>query len=210
LQFFNGVKNAMRKGDVPKLRELRRVLGADEMDELSSSLIMDIGYPTGGMRGISEEMKFSAARFATRWNEISRNREVVNLAFPNKAHSQALDDLARVTSRLANVDAKLNVSGSGNVAVGLGGLGAVGAAVYTGYGLEAALGALGAYGGTSVLLSRPVLTRWLAGYMRIRAAAGRNPGANPDLQEHIARLGALAAKGVVSKELHKIVEQDNQ
>lgn len=212
LQMYNKIATALKNGDTTVLSQLRRILKPDEMNEIASSLIDRMGQPTGSnLRGTQRDLGFSISTFATNWNNAARNKRALSQVFPDGPLRDALNDVARVANRLADVESQRNFSGSATTGFNLGGLGALGAGAAMGD-MTVVLGTLATYAGTGILLSRPSLARWVATYMRLRDASLRSPAANPRLQEHIARLGGLAAAEGLENELaeaQELIQRDN-
>lgn len=178
------------RGDVSKLRVLARTLRRDEMDEIAGYTLREMGRPVASARGYVQEIGFSPSSFMTRLNNMAP--EARELIF-GRAHAQALNDLARVVNRLANVEALANTSRSGTNALNLGGALASGGALFSGN-LEAALAPLAAGGALSVLFSRPSYVRWVQGYATLKAAARQAPQQmGPSLTAHVARLTGMAS-----------------
>jgi hypothetical protein len=178
------------KGDVNKLRVLARTLRRDEMDEIAAYTLREMGRPVPSARGYIQEIGFSPSSFMTRLNNMAP--EARELIF-GRAHAQALNDLARVTNRLANVETLANTSRSGTNALNLGGALASGGALFSGN-LEAALAPLAAGGALSVLFSRPSYVRWVQGYAMLKSAAQQAPRQfGPSLTAHTARLAGMAS-----------------
>lgn len=178
------------RGDVNKLRVLARTLRRPEMNEIASYALRAMGEPVGSARGFIQEIGFSPSSFMTRLNNMQP--EARDIIF-GRQHVQALNDLARVVRRLANVEALVNTSRSGTNALNLGGLLVGGGALATGQ-WEAALGPLAAGSIASVLFSRPSYVRWVQAYAEARAALrlGQQRAA-PMMTAVIGRLEAMAA-----------------
>jgi hypothetical protein len=182
------------KGDVSKLRVLARTLRRDEMDEIASYTLREMGRPVGSARGYTQEIGFSPGSFMTRFNNMSA--EARNIIF-GRAHTQALEDLSRVVNRIANVEALANTSRSAsnaiNTSVLLGGGGALAGAPF-GASWEAAILGMATGYGASLLFSRPLYVTWLSGYLQLRGAAAQaGSRMGPALTAHIGRLQAMAA-----------------
>lgn len=179
------------RGNFEMLRNLSRVLREEEMDQVRAALIRHLGRPVGSARGAAQEIDFSVSTFLTNMRNMSP--EAKSLLFGGE-HRRAVENLERVVSRLANVEALANVSRSGtnmlNIGAVLGGLGAVAS------GADAMFTALvvGTGGfGLSVLFSRPSYVNWAARYAQLRAAALRAPNrVRPELIAHIRRLEEMA------------------
>jgi hypothetical protein len=178
------------RGDVNKLRVLARTLRRDEMDEIAGYTLRAMGEPLPSARGAVAEIGFSPSSFITRLNRM--HPEAREIVF-GRDHVQALNDLARVVNRIANVEALTNTSRSGTNLLNVGGLLTGGGMLATGQ-WQTALGIAGSGLAASVLFSRPAYVRWVIGYAQLKAAARQAPSEiGPALTAHIARLGNMAA-----------------
>ncbi len=178
------------RGDLEKLRVLSKTLRGPEMDDLAAAVIRQLGEPGGSARGAIQEAGFSPSSFLTRWQNMTP--EARALIFGHE-HTEALSDLVRVASRLANVEALANTSRTGTNVLNIGALGAAATMIATGKIIPAA--ALAGTGfGASLLLSRPSYVRWVTKYAELRAAALRGSvnSTAPAMAAHINRLGQLA------------------
>lgn len=180
------------RGNLEALRTMRRTLQGDEMSAISSGIIRELGSPVGSARGVSQQANFSVSSFMTRWQNMAP--EARNLLFDGP-HRAALDDLVRVTNRLANVEALANTSRSGTNSLNVGSLLATGGAVLSGAAdvMTAGLGAAGTGFAASVLMSRPEYTRWMVKYVQLRArgsAAMERQGSA--IADHIRALAMMA------------------
>ncbi len=178
------------KGNMQMLRTARSALRDEEWNQISSLVLRQLGTPVGSARGTTQEIGFSVNSFLTRWQNMAP--EARAMLFGGE-HTAALDDLVRVVSRLANVEALANSSRSGTNALNMSGLLGIGGSVASGQVIPA-LGIAGTGLAASVLLSRPAYVRWTAQYAAIRAAALRVPASQstPIMLAHIQRLAELA------------------
>lgn len=179
-------------GNVEALRTLRRTLRQDEFSQIASGLIRELGTPVGSARGMAQQAEFSVSSFMTRWQNMAP--EARQILFAGK-HGAAIDDLARVVNRMANVEAMANTSRSASNALNVGTVLASGGAVAAGT-LDAVTGLLGpmAAGYTaSVLMARPEYTRWMVKYLQLRARMRTSiDGATQPIAEHVRKLGIMA------------------
>ncbi len=186
------------RGNIQMLHTLSRTLRPQEIGDVASFLISEMGKPVGSARGITQEIGFSVASFLTKWNTMTPEAKL--MLFGGQ-HKQAVDDLVRVVSRLANVESLANTSRSATNAMSVGGLLASGSALASGSWMAALLPGLSGYG-AAILFSRPSYVRWAVGYARLRAKMLSAPGgavrgttaaaAAPDRQM-LARVNQLAA-----------------
>ncbi len=179
------------RGNLQMLRTLQRTLQPDEMNQVRAAMLRELGSPVGSARGVAQEAGFSVSSFLTRWQNMSS--EARSILFGGE-HRQAVDDLVRVVSRLANVEALVNTSRSGTNALNLGGLLGAGGAIAGGADAMLTLfGTVGAGLAASVLFSRPAYVRWATRYAQIRAQALMGSArARPALAAHILRLQQMA------------------
>lgn len=194
------------RGNVDMLRAIRRVLRPEEVGNISAAMLSEMGRPVGSARGLSQELGFSPSSFTTRWQNMTP--EAKSALFDGE-HRAALDDLARVTSRLANVEALGNTSRSGTNSLNMTGAIGAGTALMTGQAATAiGIGAAGL--GTSILLSRPAYVRWATGYARLRAAAlqGSRVSIAP-LHAQIRRLQVMAKSDPALIPLAAQISQQN-
>lgn len=178
-------------GNMRLYRSAMNVLRAEERAEFASLVMRQMGAPTASARGVMQETGFSPSRFVTAYEKMAP--EARNQIFTPE-HRQVIDDLFRVSNRLANVEALANTSRSATNATNLGMLGAAGAAVTAGSDALLTFGGTAAgMGAASVLMSRPQYARWMVQYMQLRAdvRSGTQRAVSP-LVSHIKRLGRMA------------------
>lgn len=180
------------RGNLEALRTVDRVLRPEEMSQIASGLIREMGTPTGSARGAAQNAGFSVQSFITRWQNMTP--EARNIFFRGE-HRAAINDLVSVANRMANVEALTNSSRSGTNTLNVGSVLAAGGAVATGAvdTITAGLGSAATGFTVAYLMSRPEYARWMAGYLRLRANQARAADARPvALREHVRRLGAYA------------------
>lgn len=178
------------RGNEQLLATLRRTLRPEEMGEVAASIISEMGRPVGSARGETQRIGFSVNSFLTKWQNMSPRAKA--LLFDGE-HRAALDDLIRVVSRNANVEALGNSSRTLSNATGIGSIGAAGALATQGVGAVASgLGTAGALAGASWLFSRPSYVRWVIRYLRAKEAALRPQGGGR-VTAAINELGRMAA-----------------
>lgn len=120
----------------------------------------------GSARGVTQDIGFSVNSFLTKWQNMSPRAKA--MLFDGE-HRAALDDLVRVVSRLANVEALSNTSRSFSNTLGIGSIGAAAAAIASGTDAVLTAGSTaGAIFGASVLFSRPSYVRWVISYLRAK------------------------------------------
>lgn len=177
------------KGNIRLVRSAMAGLRPEERAEVGAMVVRQLGTPNASARGIVQESGFSPSSFVTRYQAMGD--EARNLLF-TPDHQQAINQLFRIANRLANVEALANTSRTGTNTMNMGGAIAGAGAMMTGDVLTPlAIGTSGA--ATSILMSSPAYTRWMARYIELRAAvrAGRDNAISPMLR-HIAGLGDSA------------------
>lgn len=176
------------KGNLTLLRTARNALRADEWADIQALLIRNMGEPVGSARGMAQDAGFSVQTFITNWQNMEPG--AIQMLFGGE-HARAVNDLVTVANRLANVEATTNFSRSGTNALNLGGAAAaVGSLATMDVVTPLMIGGSGL--AASVLMSRPAYTRWLTGYLRLRAAQRQGLAQGGQLTAHINRLAAMA------------------
>lgn len=173
-ELYKNITNAAlggTRGDVNKLRVLRKTLQRPEMDEIASYTLRQMGQPVSSARGMVQEVGFSPSSFMTRLNAMEP--EARNLIFGH-AHTQALNNLGRVVNRIANVEALTNTSRSATNALNLSAVIGAGGLAYNRE-WEKALGVAGTGLALAVLFSRPAYAAWATAYATQRARALQMP-----------------------------------
>lgn len=177
--------------DAQKLLSLKRSLAPDEWGDVAANIVKEMGAPTKGAAGVTNEDAFSVSSFVTNYAKLSpRGRDVLfgSVGGGGKNASElrvALDDLARVADKLKAVEKGANVSKSGvnfqNV-LAIAGLASGGMnPAYAAWTLKT----MGGLALTGEAMTNPKFVRWLA---RTPQAARSAPG----WQAHLATLGTLA------------------
>lgn len=196
------------RGNIQLLGLVQSALRPEEWNEFSSLVLRNLGRPNPSARGAAQEFGFSVQTFLTNWNKMDpRARAAI---FNQPEHRQAIDDLVRITRRLAEVEAQVNTSRSATNALNVGGIFAAGGALMAGDGGTTLLGSALAGGGAAVLLSRPAYARWLATYARLRARAvsSRLPMTGA-LAQHVSRLEVLARTNPELRQIAAAVAAEN-
>lgn len=161
------------KGNLGMLRSAMQALRPEERQQISSLILDQMGKPKPSARGMVESTGFSPSSFMSRWNGLDAGAK--DLLFGGE-YKQAMDDLVRVTKRLANQDALSNTSRSGTDIINYATMIGSGGMMMSGH--TWALGALLApMSGFSVMFSRPEYVRMVQKYAEAKAAAARAPTA---------------------------------
>lgn len=172
------------RGNLTLLRTAHNALRPEEWADIQALMIRSMGDPVGSARGMVQEAGFSVQTFLTNWQNMEP--QAIQIMFGGE-HAQAINDLVRVTSRLANVEALANVSRSGTNTLNITGtVGAISTAAVGDFMTPLMIGGSGY--ATAALMSRPQYTRWLSGYLRLRAAQREGLTYGGDLLTHINKL----------------------
>lgn len=190
------IKNAARgqaRGDLEMLRSLKSMLRPDEMDDVASGVLREMGTPRGSaMRNTTGEIEFSVGTFMTNWHNMTPQAR--QLLFQSKQSPEAFGDLSklvRVMQSLADFEATANTSRSfTNMAATLiltGGAGQV-----IGMPITTMMTLLGARG-VSKFLTTPAYVRWAtkSAQLEQRYSRSRSPAMARQLQKHWAKLRPL-------------------
>lgn len=154
------------KGNIRLFRTAMAGLRPEERAEFGAMIVRDMGAPAPSARGMPQEHGFSAQSFVTRYNKMSEQAR--NLVFTPE-HRRALDNLFRVANRIANIEATTNTSRSGTNTMNMAALVGSGGSILAGDIITPiAIGTSGL--ATSVLMSSPKYTNWMAKYINLRAA----------------------------------------
>lgn len=153
-------------GNMRLVRSAMSVLRPEERAEFGALVIREMGRPVDSARGIVQEVQFSPTRFVTAYQRMSPDARAL---FFTPEHQRSLNEMFRISNRLANVEALANTSRSATNAMNV--TGAVGSAASAAAGdFTTPLMIGGSMLATSVLMSRPAYTRWMVDYMRLRAS----------------------------------------
>lgn len=190
---FNAAKTKGR-GNNAALRVLDRMLRPEEISQISSGIIREMGRVNGSARGQTQQANFSVSSFVTNWQNMTP--EARSILFKGE-HRAALDDLVRVANRLANVEALANTSRSGTNTLNVGSVLAAGGAVATGAidAMTAGLGAAGTGLGIAFIMSRPEYARWMVKYLQIKGRArSAVDGRGSEMADHLRALSIMAGE----------------
>jgi hypothetical protein len=151
------------RADLDRLDQVRRVMGGDAWNELSSAVVTRLG------RGPDDQ--FTPRRFLTAYSKLSDEGKQRLFNSTGRADlRQALDDIATVSRRYEDVMSKYaNPSGTGRAVTSLAGISGLMVAP-----LETLGAAIGGYG-LAALLSRPATARNVANWSNAYFAAATAP-----------------------------------
>jgi hypothetical protein len=209
------------KGDIALFRNAMSALRPEERADIASLVIRQMGTPVASARGIAQEVGFSPNSFATNYQKLDPRARA--MLFPGQ-HGRALDDLFRVANRLSNVERFENVSGSGRMAVNVGGLmTGIGSALAGGW--PAVFGTAAGGLGLSYMLSRPAYARWLVRYMELKGASAQRAirtldsaaggtrragrGIDAALTAHINKLGQAAQRDPEMAQIYQSIATED-
>jgi hypothetical protein len=195
------------RGNLTTLRTARNALRNEEWADIQALMVRNMGEPVGSARGMTQDAGFSVQSFVTNWQNMEPQARQLLFGGEN---AQAINDLVTVANRLANVEALANTSRSGtNTLNVMGTVGALGSAAVGDLVTPVAIGGSG--WAASLAMSRPQYTRWLTGYLQLRArvrtaAAGASEG---QLVAHINRLAEMTRKNPDLIPLLRAVAEEN-
>lgn len=196
------------RGNIRLVRSAMAGLRPDERAEVGAMVVRSMGEPLPSSRGIVQESGFSPSSFVTRYQRMSA--EARDMLFTPE-HRQSLDQLFNVANRLANLEALANTSRSGTNTMNISGaLAGMGSALRGDLVTPMAIGASGA--ATSILMSSPAYTRWMAQYINLRAAVrnGRDQAVAP-LLRHVAGLERQAqANPALMPAFYEVSQEANE
>lgn len=194
------------RGDIGLISTVRGALRPEEWGDMASLVLRQLGEPVASARGTTHEAGFSVSSFMTRWQKMDpRARD----ALFDGPHRAAIDDLIRIASRLADVEATTNTSRSGTNAINLGGLLATGGSIVSGN-LAPILGTALTGGSAAILMSRPAYARWMARYATLRARTHIHGVPVPsDMTRHIGALLAMTAHDPEAHAVAVSIAEDN-
>ncbi len=177
------------RGNERMFRAAMGPLRPEERAQFGALVVQELGRPINSARGLVQEAGFSPSSFVTRYTAMSPASRAL-IFTPD--HQDALQDLYRVANRLANVEAMANTSRSGTNALNLGALAGAGSSVARGD-VATPLAIAGSGYAASVLMSMPKYTRWMTGYLQLRASIsdGSHAAAAP-LVRHVLGLEQMA------------------
>ena len=191
------------KGNLQLLRTARNALRDNEWADIQALLVRTMGDPAGSVRGMAQDTGFSVQTFLTNWQNMEP--AAIQMLFGGE-HAQAINDLVRVVDRLANVEALSNTSRTGTNTLNVTGtVGAMSTAAAGDFVTPLMIGGSGY--AASALMARPEYTRWLTGYLRLRAAGGR--ATEGQMVAHVNRLWQLARNNPQLLPAFEVIAQEN-
>jgi hypothetical protein len=183
------------KGDIGKLRTVKSLMKPEEWDDVRSAFILAMGEPKPNVKGMVEKVGWSPTSMQT--NLAAMDPEA-RLLFFTGSHQTAMEELFRVSSRLADVLALTNTSRTLSNSLGIAGLGWLAGKVASGDLMGLILGPT-AYASAAYLLSRPQHARWAVRWARLKASTVGPPvdatieaWRNKELLAQINRLAEMA------------------
>lgn len=159
---LTAMASSSSRGDVAKLAQARKAIGADDWNEFASGVVAKLGRNAEG--------DFSPALFVRDYGKISEAGKSMLFKSGGKGDlAQHLDDIARISSRHKELQKFANPSGTGQALLG-GGIGA-------GFLADPLTTATLVLGGRTVAyaLSRPASAASLAKYARAQQALSTGP-----------------------------------
>lgn len=177
--------------NIGALRSMSSSLRPDEWRAILGNVIEDLGSLTPGAR--EAERVFSFEKFATDWNKISQNPEVLRLFRQSMgdASVRSLQNMGRIAERMKYYETTRNYSGSGYTV--LGGIGAY--ALYDPTTWPLLIASVAGTGALGKVLTSRAFGSWVNSVNRAQVKVGSSVAATKQaLRPHLQRLQALAAK----------------
>lgn len=172
------------KGNLTLLRTAHNALRPEEWADVQALMVRSMGEPVGSARGMAQDAGFSVQTFLTNWHNMEP--QAIQIMFGGE-HAQAINDLVRVVDRLANVEALVNTSRTGTNTLNITGtVGSIASAATGDFMTPLMIGGSGY--AAAALMSRPQYTRWLTGYLRLRAAQQNGLSQGGQMVAYINRL----------------------
>lgn len=203
---YQRVINAARAGstgDVKKLLSLKRSLDPGDWNDLSATIVANLGAPTRGSANALEDGAFSINTFVTNYAGLSQRGRQILFGDLGGGGAEAarlmdeLDNLARVAGMQKVVEQAANLSNTSVAGQSVGLL-----AGLVNYPLQT-IGTVGGLVAVGELLTNPRFVRWLAsapeagqtlgGARRHIALLGRMAAGNPALQAYYGEVVAATA-----------------
>jgi hypothetical protein len=178
------------KGNEEMLIVLARTLRPEELREVASMVLHNMGTPAAGAKGETARIGWSVMQAMTNFRAMSERARAI--LFPGE-WGQAINELERINTRLANVEALANSSRTLSNSLGIGSIVAGTTAAFSGGigAVAAALGTAGTLATASLIFSRPSYVKWVIGWTRLKAA-GSNPQTGGRIAAELAQLGRMA------------------
>jgi hypothetical protein len=181
------------RGDHEMLRTLKTILRPDEFDDVASSILREMGTPTGSrMVGTTGELGFSVSTLNTNWNKMTPQAR--QILFQSSRNPEAFGDLSRlmkIVNSFADFEATANASRSTTNAIGTliitGGAGQI-----IGMPVTTMMTLLGTRG-VAKFLTTPTYVKWMtrAAKLERRYSRSRSPAMARQIQAHWAKLRPL-------------------
>lgn len=177
--------------NIGALRSITSSLRPEEARALLGNVVEGLGRLTPGSR--EAEKVFSFERFATDWNKISQNPEVLTL-FRRSLGDQtvrSLQNLGRISERMKYYETTKNYSGSAYTAASGAGL----AVIYNPTLWPALIGAVAGTGIAGKVLTSRAFGTWVNSLNRAQVQVGSSVAATRQaLRQHLQRLSQLAGR----------------
>jgi hypothetical protein len=174
-------------GNWKKLLQIKRSIGANAWDDISATVIREMGNPTPGAMTSVDLDQFSPSTFMTNFNKLSPQGKAILFGERTNPLRSALDDLSTAVGEMKRVQSLGNPSGTGRQST----------AIATLFGIFSApvatLGMLGTGHALSMLLTSPKFARWFATGIRLERAARRTGNFRALMNHATAALGRITA-----------------
>lgn len=190
------------KGGGARINKVMSALSKEEQDAVRGTVIKRLGTPRPGQAGAEEG--FSPRTFLTEWNKLAPEAKNALFGKAGAAQRESLDQIARVSDRLTQVDRFGNPSGTAQQVSA--------AALFLGGSFISPLTAVGAALGSNVsarLMNNPRFVKWLsksatmekltpktiAGRMeQLKNIAEKEPSIAEDIASYVGIIGATLGR----------------
>lgn len=182
-----------RNANIKMLNQVKRSLTPAEWDDVSATVIANMGKPTAANVGLTEANQFSPAMFIKNYQTLSPEaRDVLFNSTGRQELSKSLDTLAKVQNHMRNLQKMGNPSASGVYNMWYGLWGGAGMALLTGnYKTAASIAGLGGSGYlTASMLSSPMVINSISRFGAGLAKAAQSGGGIEKAAPAIARFTA--------------------
>ena len=177
--------------NIGALRSMASSLRPEEWKAILGNVIANLGKLTPGAR--EAERVFSFERFATDWNKINQNPQVMALMRKSLGEPvfKSLQNMGRIAERMKYYETTKNYSGSAYTAFG----GATLATLWNPVAWPLLIGSIAGTGLAGKVMTSQSFARWVNSLNRAQVKVGSSVAATRQaLRPHLQRLLSLAAK----------------
>lgn len=177
------------RGNLDRLRALRRVLPREELDNFASAALREMGRPNKGAPGGAHESGIQIAKLVSEWRDM--NPTARRLVFgSNKQRYQQLEKLINVAENMKDLGRLANHSNTGvsNAMLAVSAAGGSSLATLNLAAMATIIGGVAGWWGAGKYLASPAYVAWLERSARLGSSSKQQRIG------HIRRLGQLVAR----------------